>query len=106
MFKKVVASVVVVMMFMGTVSAQETRCGWIENDAPMQITIEDKDGTWVIMDHGHDTIGWISNLPELSNQSNCGCIKGTFDKSTKQVKEIFSGNLKSDKVCQKDPNLK
>lgn len=107
MFNKIIFSILVAFVPSTIAYAQqvETRCGWIENDAPWEITLQDRDGTWIIMKDNYDAEGWIENMPDLNNGSNCGCLKVVTYLKERLVLEVHGGKLQSNKVCQQDPNL-
>lgn len=84
----------------------QTRCGWIQNDMPNEMTIQDKDGEWLIMNRDYIAEGWGTNAPELVKHSNCGCMRVTTDKSSMKITSVLSSKLKPFKACDTDPALR
>lgn len=101
--------------FAKTSSAEvQKRCGWMSNPSPGNLWLNDQDGTWVIWRQGDYRAKGDIKMTVRDDQFvdinfsygfYCGCITGTFDSNTSEVKTIKSSEVKLLKDCLKDPNV-
>ena len=85
--------------------ANETRCGWIENDMPAGMTLTDADGEWVIATMTETAEGFEQNMPAINKRTACGCLLVDTDKGSRSIVKIYGGKVLQYKVCRADKNL-
>ncbi|TDV16301.1 DUF4087 domain-containing protein [Paraburkholderia caballeronis] len=83
------------------------RCGWIDNDMPSSLGLQDRDGVWNIVggQATDDPAGFESNMPPTEKGRSCGCLKVETNRHAMQIIRILSGSLKPVSACQNDRNL-
>ena len=86
--------------------AAQTRCGWIENDMPSSLTLQDRDGTWTIASIGKDAEGFADHMPDTNKGDSCGCLSVETDKASMRITKVLGGKLKPVSACQRDKSLK
>jgi len=92
----------------------ERRCGWYENPTPGNVTLTDRDGSWLIARQGsYEATG---NGPEFSDtqwvQTNsghhgygCACLTMQSDASRHRVLSISHATARPLAVCRRDKSL-
>jgi len=92
----------------------ERRCGWYENPTPGNVTLTDRDGTWLIaMQGGHEAKG---DGPEFSDAQwivtnsgdhgyGCACLTVQTDPSSHTVRSISHATARPLAVCRRDKSL-
>lgn len=92
----------------------ERRCGWYENPTPGNVTLTDRDGSWLIARQGsYEATG---NTPEFSDrqwvQTNsghhgygCACLTVRIDASRHRVLSISHATAQPLAVCRHDRSL-
>ncbi|HEX8495491.1 MAG TPA: DUF4087 domain-containing protein [Pyrinomonadaceae bacterium] len=95
----------------------ETRCGWLDNPTPANLSLFDRDGEWIIgVQGGHQVEGdweWPTFRPRQWVSTNagsygygCACLQLRVDKETHKVLEIKSARARLLSVCRRDRSLK
>ncbi len=87
-------------------SAAQTRCGWIENDMPSSLTLDDREGTWTIVSIDKQADGFADHMPDTNKGDSCGCLSVEADKATMRITKVLGGKLKPVSACQRDKSLK
>ncbi len=92
----------------------ERRCGWFENPTPGNVTLTDRDGSWLIARQGgYQAKG---NWPEFSDaqwvQTNsghhgygCACLTMQTDASRHRVLSISHATAQPLAVCRRDRSM-
>jgi len=92
----------------------ERRCGWYENPTPGNVTLTDRDGSWLIaMQGGHEAKG---DRPEFSDAQwvvtnsgdhgyGCACLTVQTEASSHTVLSISHATARSLAVCRRDKSL-
>jgi hypothetical protein len=101
-------------------AAPGRRCGWLMNPTPMNVWLDDADGSWTLSLMGgqeadgievfHNAKGRWMSMPAGSPSARfaCGCITGETEKradGSTWFKRIATVSLLSPTVCNKDPKL-
>ncbi len=86
------------------------RCGWIENDMPSSLTLQDRDGTWQIVGASGsgsfpDAEGF-DRMPPTNKGDACGCLSVETNRQAMRIVRIFGGKLKPVSACRNDKNLR
>ena len=117
-FIAVVASLLAVIALVPAFAANiphvERRCGWYENPTPGNVTLTDRDGTWLIdMQGGHEAGG---PSPQFSDaqwvQTNsgdygygCACLNVQTDAALHTVLSISKASARPLALCRRDKSL-
>lgn len=92
----------------------ERRCGWYENPTPGNVTLTDRDGSWLIARQGsYEASG---NEPEFSDSQwvetnsghhgyGCACLTMQTDASRHRVLSISHATAQPLAVCRRDRAL-
>jgi hypothetical protein len=92
----------------------ERRCGWYENPTPGNVTLTDRDGTWLIaMQGNYEAKG---HWPEFSDAQwvvtnsgehgyGCACLTVQTDPSSHTVLSISHAAARPLAVCRRDKSL-
>ncbi|ASP41794.1 hypothetical protein AMR47_08020 [Leptospira interrogans] len=94
----------------------ETRCGWLHNPSPANITLYDRDGEWILGVQGgyqlKDDWEWPKFKPSEWVSTNihygygCICMDAVVNHKDHKVITIQTLRTKPLKSCKKDPALK
>jgi len=95
----------------------ETRCGWLSNPTPANISLYDRDGEWIIgVQGGYQVEGdwdWPAFKPRqwvVTNAGSygygCACLQVRVNKETEKVLEIKSSRARTLAVCRQERSLK
>ncbi len=95
----------------------ETRCGWLSNPTPANISLYDRDGEWIIgVQGGYQVEGdwdWPAFKPRqwvVTNAGSygygCACLQVRVNKETEKVLEIRSSRARTLAVCRQERSLK
>ncbi|HEV7833183.1 MAG TPA: DUF4087 domain-containing protein [Caballeronia sp.] len=88
-----------------SVTAAETRCGWIENTMPSSLTLTDREGSWDLAAIDWQTDGF-DHVPSTNRGDTCGCITGVADKQSRRITKVLGGKLLPVATCQRDKSHK
>lgn len=92
---------------LSAVGPPELRCGWIENNLPLSLTLRDRIGTWSIVSSGASAApDGFDKMPPTSSGNSCGCLTVQTNSQTMQVLKIFNGKLKPLSACMQDKYLR
>ena len=95
----------------------ETRCGWLDNPTPANLSLYDRDAEWVISVQGqYEAEGdwdWPDYKPGQWVGTNagsygygCACLRLRADKQTRKVLEIKNARARPLSVCRRDRSLR
>jgi hypothetical protein len=95
----------------------ETRCGWLDNPTPANLSLFDRDAEWIIgVQGGYQVEGdwdWPDFKPGQWVTTNAGsygygcvCLQLRVNRETRQVLEIKSSRARPLAVCRRDRALK
>ncbi len=105
------------LLFSMTATADETRCGWLENPSPANMWLIDRDGVWNILVQGVPSklddksvelaYQAIANEKEFVRSNlnygfSCACLTAELDREKKQFKAIYKARQLSLKQCLED----
>ncbi|MDO6527900.1 DUF4087 domain-containing protein [Motilimonas sp. 1_MG-2023] len=103
-----------------TVSAQEIRCGWLENPSPANLWLIDREGSWEISIQGGPNYLDDKSLDlvfeAMSHQSDfvrtnnsygfsCACLTVDTDPQTRQIKAVYQAKQLGLKQCLEDISI-
>ena len=101
-------------------SAEEVRCGWLDNPTPANVWLVDKEGTWVLSTQGvqnplsDDSIDLIfqafDNKSEYVRTNgnhgfSCACLTLETDKSDHSVTHVSKSKQLDLKRCLEDTSI-
>jgi hypothetical protein len=95
----------------------ETRCGWLSNPTPANISLYDRDAEWTISVQGGYQVEGDWDWPDfkpgqwvVTNASSygygCACMQLRVNKETERVLEIKSSTARPLSACRRDSSLK
>lgn len=95
----------------------ETRCGWLDNPTPANMSLYDKEGEWIIGVQGGYQVPGDWEAPDFKPRQwvhtnaadygyGCACFRLRVDKKTQEVSEIKSSRALPLSACRKDQGLK
>lgn len=95
----------------------ETRCGWLDNPTPANISLYDRDAEWIISVQGQYEAEGDWYLPDykpgqwvVTNASSygygCACLRLRADKQTHKVLEVKNASARPLSVCRRDRSLR
>lgn len=96
-------------------TALETRCGWLSNPSPGNVSLQDRDGEWLISQQGsYEAQGDWPDFPPAKWVSSgngsygygCACLKVRSDHAQRRILEIASATIKPLSACRRDKRLK
>ncbi len=96
-------------------TALETRCGWLSNPSPGNVSLQDRDGEWLISQQGsYEAQGDWPDFPPAKWVSSgngsygygCACLKVRSDPAQRRILEIASATIKPLSACRRDKRLK
>jgi len=85
--------------------AAQTRCGWLENDMPSNLSLSDREGTWTIASIDKQADGF-EHMPDTDKGDSCACLSVESDKPSMRITKVLGGKLKPVSACQQDKSLK
>ena len=95
----------------------ETRCGWLSNPTPVNISLYDRDEEWIIGVQGAYQIEkewdwpafkrghWV-RTNAVSYGYGCACLRLRVNRDTQEVLEIKSSQARPLSACRNDRSLK
>lgn len=92
----------------------ETRCGWLSNPTPANVSLYDREREWIIgVQGGYQAEGdWPDFPPKQFVESNpphgygCACLRVTVNRETSEVIKIVSASVRPLSACRRDKALK
>ncbi|HET8671603.1 MAG TPA: DUF4087 domain-containing protein [Candidatus Saccharimonadales bacterium] len=95
----------------------ETRCGWLSNPTPANISLYDRDEEWIIGVQGAYQIEEEWDWPAfkrgqwvrtngVSYGYGCACLRLRVNRETQEVLEIKSSQARPLSTCRNDRSLK
>ena len=95
----------------------ETRCGWLRNPTPSNVSLYDRDEEWIIGVQGGYQVENDWDWPEYKRGQwvrtnagsygyGCACLRVRVDRETQKVLEIKSAQARPLAACRSDRALK
>ncbi len=95
----------------------ETRCGWLDNPTPANISLYDREAEWIISVQGQYEAKGDWSLPDYkpgqwvatnagSYGYGCACLRLRADRQTRKVLEVMNASARPLSVCRRDRSLR
>jgi len=94
----------------------ETRCGWLSNPSPANMSLFDRFGQWIIGKQGGYQMEGFWDVPDFKARQwvrtstasygyGCACLRLRVNKETHEVLEIESSRARPLAACRRDRSL-
>jgi hypothetical protein len=95
----------------------ETRCGWLDNPTPQNVSLYDRDGEWILGTQGGYQVEGDWYLPNFKPRQwivtnaggygyGCACLRLRVDNETNEILEVKSTRARPLSACRQDRSLK